>query len=468
MAIVEAGPLYPRRVGTVASILLTTAGVGTLLWLSKRHGFLGPVVLALLVRFTVMIIAHEASLASGDQGFFHVDDAGYLQRATAFASDWSHGVWHDPSAAGYGGTYLVGYEALLGALFVLTGPSLLFGTIVNIVLGSAVVLVSGLIARRLFSETVARRAAWICAVLPTAVWWSVTLTKEPVITLAFVTAVLGYICLPDRRAIAALSVSLIGLLLLRPTADVALIVTAMVVEGARALNGGRPAVRRFAAVAAFATGVAGLALLVMSMGGWFGSALNEFWSTAGSTITFYHAGLQRLPLNTAKIVIAPFPWAFDAATRNWYRALYPGMWVLFVLYLVGLVGAWRGRYRQDVRFVVCAMLVLVLLLAFTIGVAFRQRSAIEPLVAVLAAAGAWSAAQAWRAGLAGLTVAGATTAVAASSWVALVVGALGLAGLIVIQVVDRSGTTWPRVGDRRTGAAEGPTVAQVFPEGPNT
>jgi hypothetical protein len=262
------------------------------------------------------------------------------------------------------------------------------------------------IAGSLLGERAQIRAAWLAALAPSMVWWSAPLMKEAFATMFLMLGVLAVIRLPEGRAVATLAVLLPVLLVFRSSAALALLVGAVV---AIALAG-RAVERRWIsrpllglAVVALAGGLA--AVLVISHGN-----LAEFFTRYHSNLrVMFHlyqgANLVHLPYDAVKSLVTPLPWVFAHGTRNWDRALYPGVWVLLCAYPAALVGIWRLRRRPELGLVLGVMVTALLANSLTAGFVFRQRSMVEPLILVLALAGvpSWRVAGRFAAAALGVT-----------------------------------------------------------------
>jgi hypothetical protein len=157
------------------------------------------------------------------------------------------------------------------------------------------------------------------------------------------------------------------------------------------------------------------------------AVLAQFEFSVRHITRFYGTGNPvAVPLDVARTLAAPHPWVFDAASHTWDRALYPGMWLWYALLPTAAFGAWRLRRTLDAVLVAAPIAVVLILNAFLVGPAFRQRSTIEPLVLVLVIAGFTS----WR--RFGLLAAGRLLLLAAAS--ALVQSRMPLVAALIALV----------------------------------
>jgi hypothetical protein len=369
---------------------------------ASRYGVLAPVAAGAGLRLLVMVTVHVATLRSGDGGLMFLDDKAYLAEGMRIAAGWRDGHLFNPSDINYAGTYMFGYQAFCGLIFVLT-PNIIAGKLVNVLAGSATVLLVALLADRLLGSPARRRAAWMAAVAPGLVWWSTPLMKEALACLLVTASLLAILHLFSGRAALAFAVTWSALLLTRPAAAVALAFAAVVVlVGAAWHTGRRTAVRRMSVVTAIMI-VAGIAVLAAQAAGDPAAVADSYRLVIQRMVDQYRQSSPALiPVDVGRSLISPYPWAFDPATRNWDRGLYPGMWTWYALYPLAIAGIYRLRQRPETWLLVLCSASYLMLNAFTSGFIFRQRSAIEPVVLVLAVGGmrSWrslarSAAAAW-------------------------------------------------------------------------
>jgi hypothetical protein len=225
------------------------------------------------------------------------------------------------------------------------------------------------------------------------IWWSATLMKEALATTLLVLGLLAVTYLPRRRAVATLVAVLAWLAIVRGPAALALVAGA----GVAIATAGRKAEGRLlsrpliAFVATLAAGFAAVALVVSH--GDLPSFFNTYDRVIRRMFNLYGGGdITQAPYNAVKSLVTPLPWAFDSGTRNWDRMLYPDVWLLICGLPLAALGAWRLRYRPEAWAVMVTAATAVALNAVTGGFAFRQRSMLEPLIFLLALAGARS----WR------------------------------------------------------------------------
>ena len=96
--------------------------------------------------------------------------------------------------------------------------------------------------------------------------------------------------------------------------------------------------------------------------------------------------------------MSPRAWAFTTVPFDWYQPLYPAMWLWYMLIPVAVFGLWRMRRRLDVLALVALPIALLAAeYTFALNSGVRQRSGVEPLLALLVVAGwvSWAVSLRW-------------------------------------------------------------------------
>jgi hypothetical protein len=395
-------------------ILLFGAGALSLMVFrrARAHGILAPLLVGLLLRLAVMLIAHAGSLSLGDHGFLALDDQTYFIGGSKLAAFWGAGQTPDPAGADILGTYQFGYQIFLGAMFTLGTTSVLLGKLVNVLFGGASIVVVALLGGRLLGDRAKLRAAWIVALAPSLVWWSAPLLKEALSTLLIALGLLAITYLPRPRAIAGVGAVAAYLMILRGPAALALMAGA----GLAIALAGRKAERKWLSRPLVAFGVillaGGVALGVVVSHGDLHNLYSQYNLVVHRMINQYQGNNPvRIPYDAVKSLVTPLPWVFNRGTQNWDRALFPGVVILMCALPLAVIGAWRLRRSPEAWALLGTAATALSINAVTSGFVFRQRSMIEPLILLLALAGARS----WR--MAARTVAVTLGVVAAAAGV---------------------------------------------------
>jgi hypothetical protein len=421
--------------GWVILACATAAIVLAVVRRARGIGVLAPLLVGFGLRLVVMLVAHFGSLSLHDHGILFVDDRTHYEGAKLLAGLWKAGQFPDPVSAQVLGTFQFGYPAFVAVIFTLGTSSLLLGKLANVLLGTASVLLVARIAGNVLGERARVRAAWLAALAPTLVWWSAPLLKEALATTLVLLAVLAITELPRPNALVTLTLALAALVVVRTAA-----VLALAVAGAVAVAiAGHQSERRWLSrpLIALAASLAAclLATVLLVSHGDVQGFYHQYHQVVHRMIRLYQGSdPTRVPFDALKSLVTPLPWAFDPVTRNWDRGLYPGVWLLMCVLPLAALGAWRLRRRPEGWLLFLTIVVAVTANAFTSGFVFRQRSMIEPLILVLALAGARS----WR--MAAAVAAGALVIVAAvagaQSHSPVVVGAT-LAASVLVALLSR-------------------------------
>lgn len=379
--------------GVIVIAVLWLAASAALLAGARRQQLLAPVLVALGLRLAVMLAIQLASVSAGDGGFAFLDEKGHLAVAAELAGRWEAGNLTSPRAVS--GSYQAGFDTVLAGVFLLSGPDLVVGKLLNVLLGTGVVLLAAILARDMLGSGAARPTAWLVAVLPTLVFWSATGLKESLTGLLLLLCLLLVTRLRRPGARVALSLGLLALVLTRGLSAVAVVAGAVAaLTYGVVVNRHRLSFRSLALKAMVLLLCAALLLTVLTRGSPADLVLS-YTGSAERMFRIYQGGTPwSIPEDLVGVFFSPRPWAFDeGAAQGWYRALFPGTWVLYVLVPFAALGAWCGRKRPEVLLVVVCALAFLLLHASISGSGVRQRSGIEPLLAILVVA----AGPTWRA-----------------------------------------------------------------------
>lgn len=421
---VSATTLPQLLVGVPVFVALLALGLHAIWLRAARHDLLKPVLVGLALRLTITVAVHVASLLGGGGGFYYHDDARYDGVARTISGAWLDGHLIDPGAYDYAGSATFGYPLVVAVVYTLVGQEALAAKLVNVLLSTAVVLVTGLLARRLLGERAKTAAAWLVALAPTLVWWSAPLLKEPLVTLLFTWGLLAALSLPRFASLLSLGMAIVGLVLTRLQAAAVLAGTIAILGLVAASREHRRWAAQFVAAGGVLLGAAAIGL----SGHGPGRLVEDLRANGASMLDVY--GSSSLSADVGRSLLGPFPWVFDATATTWNMALYPGVWLLYALCPTIAAGLWRLRARPFVlAYLLLPVVAFVVINSIFAGVAFRQRVTVEPLLLLLALAGA----DTWRAvARRGAVATGAVAPIAlvhTGSAVAALAIAVGAAGL---------------------------------------
>jgi hypothetical protein len=434
--------------GTVVFVALTGGALIMMFRRAGAEGLVWPVAVGFGLRLAVMLVAH--ALSAGEHGLLFLDDQTMFRYGVRIASAWRAAHLINPAAYNYAASYEFGYPVLVGAVFTLVGPHVLAVKLVDVVLGTATVLMVGMLARRFVGARATLPATWIAALMPTLVWWSAPMLKECLATFLCTAAVLAVSSRPSRRA-GWLSVAAGISLFFTRSASAGAVAFGVLVGSIACAVQQRSEMRWRAIGGTVALVLIGAATVLFAVtGGRPGALVVAYHSTAERMFRLYQGHIASVPGDAVKTLVTPLPWAFGAETRDWDRGLYPGVWAWFFLYPTVARGLWRLRARPDALTLGGFIAVLLIVNAATSGYAFRQRSVLEPILLVLAVAGmkSWRQLFAWGAG--GVAVAAVVAGVNTRSPVTAGVIVASAAVLLAVSRRLPSTTLWEALPESPT------------------
>lgn len=304
-----------------------------------------------------------------------------------------------------------GYEYLIGVVFYLTNlPARLPAAVVSNVCGAATAVVVYRVGALLFSQWVAKRAAWWACVMPSLVIWAAQTIKEPIVILLEALAL--YICLQLKRSgfsIARVALCGVIVILLVAFRFYAAYMTAGVVV--LSLLVGRTGRTGEAGASAFV--IAAIVVGVMLGSGMAAQhmpavekynlktlqeARDYTARTAGSGVIIDYDmqtpqgfGMSVL-VGGANLLLAPFPWQLGGASLRLVLTL-PEVVVWWWLVVRGLLPgmAWCVRKRaldvMPLLLFLLAMGTLYSLIFSNIGLGYRYRATLMPWLLIFAMVG---------------------------------------------------------------------------------
>jgi len=377
-----------------------------------RHEQIKLFLCALGVRFAASIAIYEFGLVRvlGDE-----DSSGWWS-GLGLASEWSQrhiSLLDLPGilAGAYEGHHQ-GYGYLVGALFYLTdSPARLPAAALNCFFGAMTVVFVYRIAASLFSRWTAVRAGWLACFFPSLIIWSSQTLKEPIVI--FLEIVALYACVQLKLSGFSLRYILLcvsAILLLPPFRFYAAYLagaSALMALAIPQLSKGKYSIRSALAVSAL------VVPLVVSSGFLARSeAQFERFSRLRDIETFRiniatgtGSGVEnRYDLNTpsglvlgaavgaAHLLLAPFPWQLGGGSLRMVLTA-PELLVWWWLVFVGLIpGMWyvcRTRFNeiQPLLFFILGLGLLYSMMFGNVGLIFRQRAQLLPLLLIIAVVG---------------------------------------------------------------------------------
>jgi len=303
-----------------------------------------------------------------------------------------------------------GYQYMLGALFyVVNSPTRMVAAVLNGFFGALTVVFAYRIARTLFSEWVAIRVGWWTCLLPSLIVWSAQTVKEPVVIFLETLALYG--CVNLKRSgfsVRHAVLCAVTTILVMPFRFYVAYITA----GAIVVSLLLPHITRRKMSIASALVVVLLFVPLLFLSGVLIRHEARFDRFDAKFINTYRHGLtvgagtgvetnydlqtnQGLAMATLEggtyLLLAPFPWDLGGSLRKMLTT--PELFVWWWLVVVGLIpGLWytiRKRF-SDVQPLLFFAIGLGLLYSVTfgnVGLAYRQRAQLLPLLVIIAIAG---------------------------------------------------------------------------------
>lgn len=303
-----------------------------------------------------------------------------------------------------------GYYYLLGLLFMVTGlPGRLPAAALNCLLGALTIVFVYRVARTLFAEAVARRAAWLACFFPSLIIWSAQTLKEPVVIFLETLALYG--CLSLRKSGFSLRhICLLSLaaLLVHPFRFYATYLVAGAVLTALVLPRRARGKTSFGAAAAVVLLIAGFVALsgvqltkelerqrfdleyikLLKDGGTIGQSSGVKTDADLSTPAGFGFALL---IGALHLLLAPFPWQWGTSLRMALVIPETVFWWGLLIYGVapGLWHCVRHRFFDVLPLLlfILGMGLLYSLLFGNIGLIYRQRAQLLPWLLIFAAVG---------------------------------------------------------------------------------
>jgi len=330
------------------------------------------------------------------------DDLNYYDQAVAIAEAWKAGFYPDIKLQGappYLGTLHTGYHRPLAVLFLIAGPSVFAGLILNAVCASLLPLLAALSARYLWQEEVATlkdrtadvgvTAALLTAVHPGQFYWSSFLLKDVYTSFAFM-ASLTLILGSWRRRSASMAVASIFIMpyifSIRAYTAISLVLGALCVPLLRLT-------RKQVAIYSIASIALVVILCSYTTSGYhlWRQLRDSFMALAPAGFTDPVTIIMQIGGGVPALLLAPYAWIFYSEASSLYW-LYPAMWFLYiVIYPLAFAGLYssirRNVHLSVVPLTACGLASLLFLTAVYAGIAPRQRYYLEYAFILYAAYG---------------------------------------------------------------------------------
>lgn len=369
---------------------------------AARRGLLAPVLVGVGARLILVLVVHAVSVHNGRGGSLYLDDSGFMQVGWRIAQAWRDGHAVEAASSGivgaFGGPL---YYDFVGTILFLAGPSMLAVKLASPVFGGLTILLAGILMAKTIGAKAARPGAWAVALMPTVVWWSAPMLKEPIVAPLVVATLVAAANLPRGHAVVRTTLLLIATAGFRLSFALALAVALVPWFLFASVRQYGVSPRRLVG-AAVGAGVVLLivAVLVPTAGhparapDVYMDTLTSFRSAYGGSIEsdlgrllYASLGPFHLVVGMVRMLVSPRPWALTQVPFDWYQPLFIGMWFWYALWPSLLVGLWRLR-RTPLAYLLVSVVVLgTAIYALTGASGARQRSSLEPLLLVFVVAG---------------------------------------------------------------------------------
>ncbi|MCD4782477.1 MAG: glycosyltransferase family 39 protein [Candidatus Eremiobacteraeota bacterium] len=360
---------------------------------------------ALLIRIVFSLMIHVNSVDNGAKGYFYKyvynrgnDDEYYDLTGRAISNAWENGKLLDfPSIMKYRGSVHVGYNIFVGFIYLVCGRNIIFGKLINALLGAMVVVYIFFIGRVIFGRNVARLASILCALDTYMVFFGGFLYKDILITFLCVFSIWHFIKFRNEGSKwsllymilaiffeffnrsymgAALAVGVIGYFLVfaAPKEGMRRVIYFVII-----LVLSSPFVYIFYRLAK--SQLTSNVVRVKTEGG------KTENTGVGDTRVF---SPKRLSKNLLRIFFSPIPWRnLKDSWENVFYWIYPGrlLWYVFLpFFFVGAYYSLRHGFR-DVFVPAAVMFSYIVVLMIIMQTAYRHQAPIVPLMFLTASAG---------------------------------------------------------------------------------
>lgn len=351
-----------------------------------------------LIRVVALFSVHYAAISPGNpHGFLVPDSFGYDRVGWHLAQHWREGT---STRLGYQTAgFTIGYHYAVAGIYAVAGHAPLLVKALNVVLSASLVPLTFLLGRELAGRRAGLLAAFLIAIWPPIILWSVQIMKDILITLLLVLATWGWIVFarrPRLQSFAAALMPAFPLLFLRSyvfffwTFGIAVGLALMALDRRRvglalALLLGLGAAAWWTVVEFSPAWMAGLDLRIVK--------LDLAGSVAGSlfeTVRLRTLGdiLGFLPFGFTRFLLAPLPWKVDFFQVQWPEAVGSVLrYLLLPFAALGLFELMRSKRLAMAPIAVSGLLTILLYaVAFRGGVP-RHMTQFYPVFTVFAAAG---------------------------------------------------------------------------------
>jgi 4-amino-4-deoxy-L-arabinose transferase-like glycosyltransferase len=352
--------------------------------LEERGWLISVLVPALLLRLSLAVVF----VAFPQMRVFHEDAVGVELVGQMLATNWrgEGPPWPGPDTNW-------GYHYFAGVIYFVFGRFEANVACFNSVLGTMLAYLVYRLARQLFHEVVAKRAAMLVAFLPSMVLWGAMALKDLPITFLIVVSLSSCIALKSKVTLPALVGVFVPLIAIQTMRFYmiyfvlfAIIVALVLDKGSRYLTGAYRQLFLLGSVVGLfvllgladraetdASQYLSLEYVSSYRRGMAATANSGF--DADVDVSRPGAALAYLPIGFAHLLLAPFPWQMTSLRPLIAAPETIFWWTLFPATIRGIVFALRNRFNETFPLVLFSVTLgaAYSLIHGNIGSAFRQR-----------------------------------------------------------------------------------------------
>jgi hypothetical protein len=388
--------------GLAAAVFLALAAAGVVATIAlpdrDREAILIAFVVALALRiFLMLILVGVYQTPDNPNAFIFRDSFGYHRVAADFAD-----LLHDrvPFRVGYHATAgTLSYHQLVGYIYAAFGTSHWIPRVANCLFGALSVILTYSLVRPIAGRRPARIAAWMLALWPTAMFWSVQVLKDEPVAFLVLIGILCWVRLVSSGNALWLLAALAAVV---PLYFMRFYICIFMLAGYYA---GLLAIAIIRRRADLAIGLVALVVFGWSIPMTLGliddpqtlllkMSLNDPTAAGSFLSAVAHGGLNVglvVPLAMVKFMLSPLPWK-AAGADNW---VVPGIIAQYAILPAAVRGAWillRDRVRYVLPIVVLTVLTNLIYALVFLGGNPRHMHMFYPFMFMCAAVGL----QGWR------------------------------------------------------------------------
>jgi hypothetical protein len=355
---------------------------------SRSRDWLAALIVGIAVRLLVLVLFR---VFAGQ--FLFLDAQGYDSVGWKLATAWHNHQFPPVASVEFAGSLTYGYFTYVAIIYYVVGHHWIVIEITNALLSSIAIPLAASVGEALGGPGLRRPAAWLIALYPTAVFWSITGLKDSLLATLLLAIIALAIRGPSVRRMIVQALLLATTFFFRPALGLAALLI-VVVGLARAGLRSRTVARVASNSRRFLLIVIGLPLVAVVT--WLSvsrylpllrhSLSGEGASASGGLGSAFQ--LRPSPQTLARGLLGPFPWAFGPGTQSIYRALYPGMVLWIALLPAVFLGSWevlrKGTWMSRAIILCTGGYLYLYFSVFESEGFFRQRFVVEPLLLVVA------------------------------------------------------------------------------------